>query len=147
MNWDDYERALLAIDVWREARNQPRAAKAGVAYSVMNRVSKPGWWGNSISAVVGKKWQYSSMTAPRDPNLIQWPQRGDVSWVECMDVVDCVLAKTEPNVVDGADSYYDNSIPAPKWATPETFVAQVGAFFFHDTDHDHEKPVINAPPA
>jgi len=136
IDYATYEQAMLALLVWREARGETQAAKVAVCFSVLNRVKNPKWWGTTLGAVIAKKWQYSSMAAPGDPNLIQYPLPNDLSFKDSLTAVNAVLAGTATNQVVGADSYYDLSIPPPKWAKPEQFVKQVGAFRFFNTDGD-----------
>jgi len=62
--------ALLALMLWREARGESDEAKIAVAHTVVNRVAHPGWWGRTVDDVIAKKWQYSSMTDPGDPQLV-----------------------------------------------------------------------------
>jgi N-acetylmuramoyl-L-alanine amidase len=133
---------FLALVVWREARGESRESQAGVACSILNRVDRPSWWGTTILSVVTKKWQYSSMTDPHDRQLTTWPREGDVSWETCLQVALGVIDGRIKTAVPGADSYYDVSIPAPKWATPQTFVGQVGKIRFYNTDHDHEAVAV-----
>lgn len=136
IDYSTYEQAMLALLVWREARGEVRQAKIAVAFSVLNRVDNPKWWGTSLGAVIAKKWQYSSMAAPGDPNLIQYPLPHDLSFQDSMSAVNAVLTGTVRNPVPGADSYFDVSISPPAWAKPEQFVQQVGAFRFFNTDGD-----------
>lgn len=144
--WSDV--ILMALTIWREASNQPRAVKVGVACSMQNRVERPSWWGTDILSVLGKKWQYSSLTAPGDPNLVRWPLSTDASWWESVDVAEEALSgELHENPVPGADSYFDESIPPdkrPTWATPDKFVGQLGAFYFYNVDMDHEAETVNA---
>jgi spore germination cell wall hydrolase CwlJ-like protein len=137
IDYGTYERSLLALLVWREARGELHPAKVAVTYSVLNRVASPKWWGDSIGAVIAKKWQYSSMAAPGDPNLIQYPLPNDLSFQDSLCAVNRVLAGGEKNPVPGADSYFENHIAPPAWAKPEQFVGQVGAFRFYNTDGDN----------
>lgn len=138
LDWDCYEASLLALVVYKEARGEILQAQIAVAYSILNRVAHPGWWGSSLSAVIGKKWQYSSMTAPGDPQLGLFPKRGDGAFDQCMNVAGMVLNNQVANPVPGADSYYDTSIAPPAWATPDSFVKQIGKLIFHNVDHDYE---------
>lgn len=138
LDWDCYEASLLALVVYREARGETLQAQIAVAFSILNRVVHPGWWGSSLSAVIGKKWQYSSMTAPGDPQLGLFPHEPDPAFDQCMNAASMVLNAQVENPVPGADSYYDVSITAPKWATPSTFVKQIGNLIFHNVDHDYE---------
>lgn len=135
---------FLALTIWRESRGQSNQTKTAVGFSVLNRVKNPKWWGNDVLSVVTKKWQYSSLTAPKDPQLTTWPQSSDASWKESLNVASYVLFGLNViNPVDGADSYYDISISAPKWATDDCFVAQLDKIRFYNTDHDHEIDTIN----
>ena len=130
--------AFLALVCWREARGEPFLGKVAVVHSILNRVKRPCWWGDTVLNVVGKREQYSALTHPGDANLIKWPRSEDPSWQECLKAAELVLAGAIPNPVPGADSYWDISIPAPYWATPENFVASIGKLRFHDVDQDHE---------
>lgn len=121
----------LAFVIWREARGESPDARAGVAFTVLFRAAHPGWWGVDIPSVVTKKWQFSSMTDPRDPQLTTWPVMTDSAWLECLQLARGAVDGTVQNPAPGADSYYDISIPAPKWATPATFVVQLGRIKFH----------------
>jgi spore germination cell wall hydrolase CwlJ-like protein len=139
---------FLALTIWREARGASVQAQVAVGYSIMNRVERPSWWGKSLDDVLFKKWQYSSIAAPGDPQLILYPRFSDPSWLEALGVARAVIGKTEPNPAPGADSYYDDSIAAPKWATPDKIVAKIGKLNFFDVDGDHEaiSIIAAAPP-
>ncbi len=132
------EITFLALAVWREARGQSEECISAVAHSIMNRVNRPKWWGTDILSVVFKKWQYSSMTDPRDRQLTTWPRVDDPAWNQCLMVVDGVLSGKWPNPAPGADSYFDDSIEPPYWAEPDKFVVKIGRIFFYDLDQDYE---------
>ncbi len=139
-DWDlkaSVDVTFLALVLWREARGEPHDCKIAVASSIMNRVMRPSWWGRTLLEVVTKKWQYSSMTDPKDAQLTTWP-RYDATFIECMEVARDVLMGRVASLTPGADSYYDVSIAAPHWATPGTFVGQVGRIRFYNLDRDVE---------
>lgn len=127
---------LMTLCVWREARGETKEAQIAVAHSILNRVNHPKWWGNSISAVVTRKWQYSSMTDPHDPQLTTWPVFGDASWASCFDAAVGALSGSYENPVPGADSYHDTSIQPPSWAATSHRLEQIGHLVFYDTDGD-----------
>lgn len=131
LSWEVYERVLMALALWREARGESFQGRAAVAWSIVNRVRNPGWWGKTIAEVVTKRWQYSSMTDPKDHQLIKFPQAGDWSFLECMSIVDGVLDGQTANPIGEADSYHDTSIADPQWAMPDKFVAQIGRLKFY----------------
>src|SRR5574343_1617704 len=83
---------FLAVTIWREARGASDECRSGVGYSILNRVHRPSWWGSDIMSVVFKKWQYSSLTDPKDRQLTTWPASKDLSWWQCMEIADKVLA-------------------------------------------------------
>lgn len=134
IDYSIYERVMLALLVWREARGELHQAKVAVCFSVMNRVENPKWWGKTLGEVIAKKWQYSSMAAPGDPNLIQYPLPQDLSFKDALATVNAVLGGKVVNPVPRADSYWDDSIARPQWATDANFVCKIGAFSFHNTD-------------
>ena len=125
-----------ALTVWREARNQTDEGKLAVAYTLVERASRPGWWNKgrvgSVVAVATMPWQYSSITDPSDPQLRYFPGESDAQWDACVTAMRQALAGAQPNPAPGADSYYAVSMPIPpKWATPQSFVKQVGDHRFY----------------
>jgi N-acetylmuramoyl-L-alanine amidase len=128
---DSADLTFLALTIWREARGESPDARTGVGFTVQNRVNNPGWWGKTISEVVTKKWQYSSMTDPHDPQLVNWPQPTDQSWIDCLNTADQILNQGATDTTQGADSYFDISIPPPHWATPDKFLVQIGRIKFY----------------
>jgi len=130
---------FLALTTWREARGESMITQLGVAHAILNRVRKPAWWGTDVMSVVFKKWQFSSMTDPHDPQLTTWPRSSDKSWQQCLDVAADVLSGATANPVPGADSYYDISIKPPVWAVESAFVGQLGKIRFYNLDNDHER--------
>src|ERR1039458_10023811 len=107
---------FLALCVWRESRGESAEAQLAVAYSILQRVARGGWWGTDVQSVIGKKWQYSSITTPGDPNLIQWPLSNDPSWDACVHAAQAALTCSLPNPAPGADWYFDGSVNRPGWA-------------------------------
>lgn len=134
--WQMYERTLLGLTLWREARGEAYSTRIAVAHTVRNRVTHPKWWGNDYISVLTKKWQYSSMTDPKDRQLTTWPGPSDHEFEECLGIACDVMDDRIANPVKGADSYYDVSIPPPKWATEEKRVGQLGTIVFFNVDGD-----------
>ena len=141
------EQFYLALVVWREARGEDAFAQLGVAFTVLNRRSRPGWWGKSVDEIATKKWQYSSLTDPNDPQLTKWPLLSDPSWGRAWNVATLVLGGSAQNPVEGADSYYDDSLQGdkiPKWAGTARFCGKIGRLNFYDVDHDYEAAALHA---
>ena len=49
----------MAATVWGEARGEPFEGKVAVAWVIINRSRKPGWWGEDIRSVCSARWQFS----------------------------------------------------------------------------------------
>jgi spore germination cell wall hydrolase CwlJ-like protein len=130
---------LMALTLWREARGESAECVTGVAFCILNRVLRKSWWGNSIYSVITKKWQFSSLTDPRDKQLALYPSEGSLDWQRCLMIADKVINREIENPVPGADSYFDISIGDPKWTKDARFVKQIGRIKFYDVDHDYEK--------
>ena len=90
-------------------------------------------------SVIFKKWQFSSLTAPGDSNLVRWPATTDKSWQDSLLQAETALLGLIKNPVSGADSYYDISIKPPAWtAAPARKVKQIGRLVFYDVSRDWE---------
>ena len=120
---------LLSLLVCREAQFEPYVGQLAVAQTVINRADHPGWWGHDARSVILAPYQYSPMTVPGDAGLTRWTVTAS-----CRQAAQDALARTSPMVPPGADSFYAEYIKAPKWATPERFVKQVGTHKFYNMD-------------
>lgn len=127
-----WEVALLALCVWREARDQTIAAKAGVAWSIRNRVQHPTWWGTDYQSVILKPKQYSSFN-PGDPNATKFPigEKPEI-WQACLMAAEKAYRAIGENPIDNATSYFDKSMDAdpPAWAARMTHVCDIDALRF-----------------
>ncbi len=132
---DMYDIVLLALCTWREAQNQPRVARIGQAWSVRNRVDRPGFWdwGTSYSSVILKPWQYSSFNHG-DPNATKMPLGTDPAWQACLSIAQDAYQGISADPTYGCTHYYDSSLDAtpPEWATNGKMehVIDLGAFRF-----------------
>lgn len=136
--WSMYERVLLAIVLWREARGESKACRIQVACCVRNRVRHPKWWGNDYVSCIIKKWQFSSMTDPKDRQLTTWPAPSDHVFEECLQIASDVIDEKVKPTFPGADSYYDSSILPPAWASPDRRCGVIGKITFYNIDLDTE---------
>ncbi len=81
------------------------------------------------------------MTAPGDSQLRVWPKGpADQNFGITREIAELVYDDKIASPVPGADSYYSDVMPAPKWAAqhPECFVAQIGHHRFYNMDNDYE---------
>lgn len=136
-DWTIADIVFLALLIWREARGEPYMGKVAVAWTVRDRVEHPKWWGDSYSGVMARRWQYSSLTAPGDPQLTKWPIFPDPTFATCLEIADRVIHGTVENPFPGADSYHATSISAPYWAKEEQFVGAIGGHKFYNVDGSH----------
>jgi spore germination cell wall hydrolase CwlJ-like protein len=138
---DEYELVLMALCLWREARGEPAEAKAGVAHSILNRIKAKSWFGDTISEVIARKWQYSGMTAKGDNNLIKWPVMSatamrnpdEVAFHECLLLASVCASGEMPDPTSGATHYFDERLAAfkPQWAIDGEFRAKLGHLHFY----------------
>ena len=126
MTWDDYNKSLLALTVWREARGEGQTGMQAVGCVIRNRVADSDW-----ARVMSAKWQFSSLTAPGDPMLVQWPVYGDASWETAMQVSEGIYTNTLPDITHGATHYFNPSVVLPSWAASMTKVASIGHHDFY----------------
>lgn len=145
MSWPEADKVFLALAIWREARGESYDARVAVGCSVRNRVQRPKWWGKTYLEVIFKKWQYSSLTDPKDRQLTTWPVFPDKSFDTALKIADDVIHDRVAHPMPGADSYYDSSIDPPKWATPEKFVGKIGKLSFYNMDEDFEDTIVHLP--
>lgn len=136
--WKSYQLSLLALVMWREARGEGPEAMKAVGCCIRNRVKRPTWWGKDYISVITKKWQFSSMAAAGDPQLMNYPQTGDSAYEQALQIAEWIIGEDVGNPFPGADSFYDASIARPKWATNENYCGKIGRIFFHNVDMDVE---------
>ena len=127
-HWDI---ALLALTIWREARGESVDAMRAVAWSIRNRFIRGGWFGKGWAAVLSKKFQYSSLTAPNDPNLVEWPSETDASWQLCMTVATEAYQGDGTDPTSGATHYFSQNEP-PLWAMKMRHTFDCGQFHFYE---------------
>jgi hypothetical protein len=137
---------MLTLLLGREAGNQKDDAILAVAWSVKNRVLRPGFWnwGRDWEGVIEARWQYSSIEGPsNDPNLEKYPNLNIEPWERCLAIAEIVYNGMGTDPTRGATHYFDRSLdpdPAngkpdrrPKWAKDVSMVdcCDIGAFHFY----------------
>lgn len=129
MTWDDYNKALLALTMWREARGEGAEGMQAVGCVVRNRVERQSYgdWSQCITA----KWQFSSLTAPGDAMLVQWPETGDAPFKTCMLLAEGIYNGTVIDNTDGATHYFNPNVVMPKWASQLTKIKSIGHHVFY----------------
>jgi N-acetylmuramoyl-L-alanine amidase len=129
MNMQDWYRAALALVIWREARGEPYEGKVGVGSVIRNRVQAT-HLSDQWDDVIERKWQFSSMTAPGDGMLVQWPRDGDQSWTDSMNVAQGIFDGSIADNTGGATLYVNLAVAHPAWADTETQTVKINNHTF-----------------
>ena len=94
-----------------EARGESFDGLIAVAWCIRNRVEadlhgdgKPDWWGEGITAVCMKKWQFSCWWDEQAPRLRKWPT-SDQQYLRCRDAARLVFKGQAPDPTNGATHY------------------------------------------
>jgi hypothetical protein len=133
---DDSRMAIdvLARTLWAEAaidfdkavdqNNNPIGDKAlrAVAEVIMNRVRRPGWWGNSVESVCKAQskgtFQFSCWS-PKDPQYKYTAQEGpppSAAYSSATKIAGEVVQGWSGTLTDGAYNYYADYLATPYWA-------------------------------
>ena len=132
-----YELILLAVLEWREASNQPYDGKLAVAWTVRNRVLKPGksWYGDDWEEVVLKRWQYTSFekSDPQSTKLPGDPSK-DKSWEDSLRAAEAAYLGQGQDPSLGSTHYFaPKSVAKPAWADApgSTYKCTIGDHWFY----------------
>ena len=124
--------SMLALCIWREARSEPDEGLIAVGCVMRERVNNPKWWGDSYLSVITKRWQFSSMTDPGDPQLGAYPREDDPVFLRCLEIAEYVMDGSLEHPAPTATHYYADYILAPNWASKGQFIKKIGRhLFFH----------------
>jgi len=99
---------------------------------LMNRAAKRH---TDVYTEATRKLQFSSMTAPGDPNLILYPNFPDAQWAEALAIAQQAADGHLDDITGGAISYYApagmKDGKAPYWAASMTQTVEIaGQIFF-----------------
>jgi len=97
------DEVMLALTMWRENRGGGVAGMQSVGNVILNRAAKRG---TSVWAVCTARLQFSSLTAPGDPELTLWPADSDPSWATALDLASRAAAGVLEDITHGAVLYY-----------------------------------------
>lgn len=123
---------VLAGTLYGEVRGCSDQERENVAQVILNRYHTG--WGLSIQKVCLAPWQFSCWNA-KDVNrekILTAAQKDPKTWTEMLNIASSALSGTNPDRVNGADSYYAKSMKkAPFWATaPAVKTFEDGAHIF-----------------
>lgn len=110
MTLDDYNKSLLAICMWREARGEGPDGMRAVGCVIRNRVND--WKLRWATVIIGHN-QFASMTVKGDPETVLWPGPGDAQLV--LTIADEIYAGTHLDITGGAHYYANEAYITSDW--------------------------------
>lgn len=127
MSIAQYEITLASLCAWREARGEGIDGIRAVLHVIRNRTAG----GQSWSDVICRKWQFSSMTAPGDSQLILWPLSTDPIFDDCLRLAELIYEGGDFDLTNGATHYFNPGVVLPDWAAKMKRVAVIGHHDFY----------------
>jgi len=125
------DEVIGALTCWREARGSGVQGMQAVFNVLQNRAAKRG---TDVYTEAVRKLQFSSMTAPGDPNLVLYPADLDSQWAEALSIASQAASGQLEDITQGATSYYAPAgMPggkAPYWAASMQQTVTVGGQIF-----------------
>lgn len=128
LSWSEFQKYVAALCAWREARGEGHDGIRAVIHVIANRASRRGL---SWAQVVYERLQFSSMTAPGDPQLTLVPHNPDPAFEDCYAVADLIYSGGDFDLTDGADHYFNPHVVLPGWAAAMTKTATIGNHDFY----------------
>lgn len=104
MLWAYYYIVMLALTAYREARGEGKDGMLAVMCVIRNRVNAK--WGD-WDHVITQKWQFSSITAPGDGQLVVWPDSPNAVFELAMQLAQGVYDGTTADITGGALFYFN----------------------------------------
>ena len=112
MTWSDYYKTMLALTMWREARGEGREGMRAVGHVIRNRVVK---WMGDWDHIITAKWQFSSMTAPGDSQLVLWPDSPNAEFELAMLLATDIYVGMDRDITGGALYYRNAQTATSEW--------------------------------
>lgn len=128
-----YPNFILALAIWREARNESLVARRGVKHVILNRVKnpKPPYAKRfDIVRQVFAPAQFESFSGGNSQaSLLPNPDHATdyAAFLSCCELADA----DDADPTRGATHYYSIDIPPPAWADPMKLTARLGVFRFY----------------
>lgn len=113
---------LMALTAWRENRGGGKVGMQSVINVIINRARRDN---NSPYYECVHKWQFSSISASSDPELVLWPVETDPQWAIALQLAESAIEGDLPDITGEATLYYaphaiktDRQIPINNVMTP-----------------------------
>lgn len=138
---DDGEIMILARLILGEAENQPREAKIGVGFTIINRLKEgKSFWGYSIREIILKERQYDAIwnndtySKVRDPFESSSETRKR-EWNESYDVAKNIIIHNVEDPTHGATFFHSADYPRQEFITKDVpgavFLMKIGDLLFY----------------
>jgi len=123
----DYDAQLhcLALNIYHEARSEPREGRLAVATVTLNRVRSPEF-PDTICRVVWQRGQFS-WTHDGKPDV----PYNDEAWLDALRLARVAYVFVESDLVGGATFFHTVDV-TPGWARAKRRVARVGRHVFYE---------------
>lgn len=124
-----YDIAIPALCAWRENRGGGRLGMQSVLNVLANRAQRRN---STLAREAVRPWQFSSMTALNDSQLVVYPSPDDPQFATALELANEAIAGTLEDLTSGATMYYALSMKTPPaWAASYTETATIqGQIFF-----------------
>lgn len=125
------DQEVLARTIWGEARGEKKEGMAAVASVILNRTRKGGWFGETITQVCKKPWQFSCWNQD-DPNCQKMLEITDMDpqYAQALVIAQKAVDGELPDSTGGATHYHEYKI-LPKWAKDLKKTTQIGNHIFY----------------
>lgn len=140
--YDDTEAMLLARMIFGEAENQPKDAKAGVGFTVLNRLKKQqSNWGFNVREIILKESQYDGLWNRYTRDKVRDPLNGagekrKQEWQESYEVAREILFNGATDTAFGSTNFhsYADVRDFPDWATDKSHRTKIGEIYFYELE-------------
>ena len=128
---NEYDIGISALCAWRENRGGGRTGMQSVLNVLVNRSQRSG---ASIAIEATRRYQFSSMTAPGDPQLVLYPEANDPQFATALALAEQAAQGQLADITGGATFYFaDTMKDPPSWAASMTQTASIeGQTFFKE---------------
>jgi N-acetylmuramoyl-L-alanine amidase len=133
MNWDEFNKAAAAFCAWREARGETATLHDSLRCIVHVIDNRAKLWKRSWASIVYQFEQFSSITAPGDPQIKAGlvPTPNDPQFKDCCDIANLIYGGGDFDLTNGATHYFNPGIVLPSWAAGMVKVASIGHHDFY----------------
>lgn len=127
------ELTCLALNVYHEARGEPRAGQVAVAEVTLNRVASKHYPDSVCQVVYQQRWD---RIRQRKVSAFSWTELGRLdrptggAWEQALDIATQVYRGQQSATVDGA-LFYHASYVRPRWSRYKRPVARIGKHIFY----------------